>query len=111
MSIAIQTLVPSDASALPRGLNTRAQNVKPNSCGILFGKYHFSANAHSSRFASGPKITNATRPSTTAMPSACGQRVRTRSRGRLRALMPKRLPRFRVPQVEPRAAGGDHAAT
>ena len=29
--IAIQTLVPSEASAPPRGLNTRAQNVKPNS--------------------------------------------------------------------------------
>ena len=30
--------MPSDASALPRGWNTRYQNVSPNSSGSLFGK-------------------------------------------------------------------------
>ena len=54
-------LVPSDASALPRGANTRRQNVKPYSSGSLLGKYHFSANAHSTRLSSGPKMMNASK--------------------------------------------------
>ena len=74
MRTAIQMLVPSDATAPPRGLNTRAQNDKPNSCGILLGKYHFSANAHRNRLASGPKIANATSASTSAVASIRGQR-------------------------------------
>ena len=67
-------LVASDASALPRGWNTRAQNVKPNCCGSLCGKYHFSANAHRNRLSSGPKMANATRPSNTALAMFDGQR-------------------------------------
>src|SRR5438046_3887907 len=73
VSNAIQMLVPSEASALPRGANTRAQNVKPNSCGNLLGKYHFSANAQRNRLASGPKITNANNASRSAMPNIRGQ--------------------------------------
>jgi hypothetical protein len=59
-------LVPSEASALPRGANTRRQKVSPYSSGSLFGKYHFSANAHSTRFRSGPKITKASSASMSA---------------------------------------------
>ena len=73
VSNAIQMLVPSEASALPRGANTRAQNVKPNSCGNLLGKYHFSANAQRNRLASGPKMTNANNASRSAMPNIRGQ--------------------------------------
>src|SRR5947207_12552000 len=69
VSNAIQMLVPSEASALPRGANTRDQNVRPNSCGNLLGKYHFSANAQRNRFASGPKMTKASNASKIAMPS------------------------------------------
>src|SRR6476646_8609348 len=57
--IAIQTLVPSDAIALPRGANTRCQNVNPYCDGSLLGKYQRSANAHSTRLSSGPTMTNA----------------------------------------------------
>src|SRR5688572_1182045 len=75
--MAIQTLVPSDETAPPRALNTRAQNERPNSEGILFGKYQRSANAHSPRLTSGPKIANASRPSTSPTPSVpanpCGR--------------------------------------
>src|SRR5262249_13103248 len=54
------------ASALPRGANTRAQKVNPYADGSLLGKYQRSANAHSTRFSSGPKIRNAISTSTTA---------------------------------------------
>ena len=59
-------LVPSDASALPRGWKTRYQYVSPYSIGSLFGKYQRSAKAHSSRFKSGPKIAKASNASTSA---------------------------------------------
>jgi hypothetical protein len=40
----------------------------------LLGKYHFSANAHRSRFASGPKIAKANSASSNPVTSALGQR-------------------------------------
>src|SRR5207302_2419902 len=77
VSTAIQMLVPSEASALPRGANTRAQKVKPNSCGNLFGKYHFSVNAHRNRLASGPKMANASSASRTATAAVRDQAAST----------------------------------